>query len=74
MMWWTVARWVAAGLVVIFIIQMIRDDGARSVRNEIERQNNEAAQNADTAKLSFDDCNPPGRLWNFAAGKCERAP
>lgn len=72
-MWWSAAKWVAIGAAVLFFIQMIRDDGAQSVKNEIERQNNEAAQDADTARLGFDDCNPPDRVWNFGAGKCERA-
>lgn len=73
-MWWTVAKWVAVGAAILFILHLIRADGAQSVRNEIERQNNEAAQDADTAKLSFDDCVGPGRMWDFGAGKCRRAP
>lgn len=73
-MWWSIAKWVAIGVAVLFVIQMIRNDGAQSLKNKIERQNNEAAQNADTAKLSFDDCTGPGRVWDFGHGKCRRAP
>lgn len=46
----------------------IREDGAQSVRNSIERQNNEAAGSADAHKLNFDNC--PIGMWDFGAGKC----
>jgi len=71
-MWWPVVKWVALGAAVIFIIHLIRADGAQSVKNSIERQNNEAAQNADFTRLDFDGCVGDDKLWNFGAGKCER--
>ena len=73
-MWWSVAKWVAIGVAVIFVIQMIRNDGAQSVKNSIERQNNEAAQDADIARLGYDDCADAGRVWDFGTGKCRRSP
>ena len=72
-MWWSVAKWVAAGAAILIIYQLIRGDIETSVRNKIERQDNEAAQNADIARLGFDDCVGDDKLWNFGAGKCERA-
>jgi hypothetical protein len=74
MIWWNVAKWAAIGAAILFIVQMIRNDGAQSVKNKIERQNNEAAQNADIARLDFDDCVGNDKLWNFASGRCEWAP
>jgi len=71
-MWWSVAKWVAIGVAILFVVQMIRNDGAQSVTNSIERQNNEAAQNADVARLGYDDCLDAGRVWNFGSGKCRR--
>lgn len=73
-MWWSVAKWVAIGVAILLVVKVIRDDGAQSVTNKIERQNNEASQNADIARLGYDDCIGDDKLWNFAAGKCERAP
>jgi len=73
-MWWSVAKWVAIGAAVIFAVQMIRNDGAQSVKNSIERQNNEAAQDADIARLGYDACIDAGGVWNFGTGKCRRAP
>jgi len=69
-MWWPVAKWVAVGAAVIFIVQMLRDDGAQSLKNKMERQDNEAAHNADTARLDYDGCSDAGLVWDFGAGKC----
>ena len=73
-MWWQVAKWVAVGVAIIFVIQMIRNDGAQSVKNSIERQNNEAAQDADIARLGYDDCVRADGVWDFGSGKCRRSP
>jgi hypothetical protein len=51
----------------------IREDGAQSVKNSIERQNNEAAGQSDTARSSYDRCLDGGGLWNFGAQQCDRA-
>lgn len=48
----------------------IRQDGAQSVRNSIERQNNEAAGQSDTARSNYDRCLDGGRVWDFGAGRC----
>ena len=73
-MWWQVAKWVAIGVAVIFVIQMIRNDGAQSLQNSIERQNNEAAQDADIARLGYDACLDADGVWDFGSGKCRRSP
>ena len=51
----------------------IRENGAQTVRNSIERQNNEAADSADAKRFDYDACSVSGGLWNFGAGKCERS-
>ncbi len=51
----------------------IRQDGAQSFKNSIERQNNEAAGQSDTARSSYDRCLDGGGLWNFGAQQCDRA-
>ncbi len=73
-MWWSVAKWVAIGLAVLLLVKVIRDDGAQSVTNTIERQNNEAAQRSDTARLDYDGCLDADRLWDFGSGECGGAP
>lgn len=49
----------------------IRQDGAQSFKNSIERQNNEAAGQSDTARSNYDRCLDGGGLWNFGAGRCD---
>lgn len=46
----------------------IRQDGAQSFKNTIERQNNEAAGNADDARSEFDRC--PVGMWDYGASRC----
>lgn len=70
MNWLSVAKWVAIGVAILLVVKVIRDDGAQSVKNSIERQNNAAAQKSDTARLGYDDCLDAGRVWNFGAGEC----
>jgi hypothetical protein len=55
---------------VAWVAFQIREDGAQSVKQAIERQNNEAASQADTGRSDFDRCLDGGGLWDFAAGKC----
>lgn len=74
MIWSAVAKYVAIGAAILFIIQMIRTDGAQSLQNKIERQNNDASENAEIARLGYDDCIDAGRVWNFGTGRCERTP
>lgn len=62
---------IAGGL--IWHYAEIRDQGATSVRNSIERQNNDAARKAEDAVLDYDGCRDAGRVWDFGAGRCSRA-
>ncbi|PDT42989.1 hypothetical protein CO656_04940 [Sinorhizobium sp. FG01] len=69
------ARMVAAAAtlaVVAGVLVWIYRQGGDGVRNSVERQNNEAANSADTKRLDYDACSHSGGLWNFGAGKCER--
>jgi len=70
MNWLSVAKWVGIGVAILLVIKVIRDDGAESVKNSIERQNNEAAQKSDTARLDYDGCLDAGRVWAFESGEC----
>ena len=58
---------------LIWLYAEIRNQGATSVRNSIERQNNDAARKADDAVLDYDGCRDAGRMWDFGAGRCGRA-
>ena len=55
---------------LIWLYAEIRDQGAESLRNSIERQNNDAARKADDAALDYDGCRDAGRVWDFRAGRC----
>ncbi len=55
---------------ITWIVLEIREDGARSITNALERQNNAAAHSAGDARSDYDTC--PDGLWNFGAGKCRR--
>lgn len=59
---------VLAGLV--WLVHEIRADGARSIANAIERQNNDAQSRAREKRLDYDSCLDAGGLWNFATGEC----
>ncbi|WP_245269646.1 hypothetical protein M728_000395 [Ensifer sp. WSM1721] len=56
---------------IAWAVLEIREDGAQSIKNAVERQNNEAANRADTKRLDYDSCLAAGGLWNFGAGKCD---
>lgn len=70
--WLSLARWIGIIAAFAFLYWMIFDQGADSVRNAIERQNNEAARNADDRRLNYDQCIDAGRVWDFGAGQCRR--
>lgn len=55
---------------VTWTVLELRADGARSVTNAIERQNNAAAHSAGDARFDYDTC--PDGLWDFGAGECRR--
>ncbi len=54
--------------VVSWAVLELRADGARSVTDAIERQNNAAAHSAGDARSDYGAC--PDGLWDFSAGKC----
>lgn len=71
----TTPKIIAGGLLlagVVGLVLAIRADGARSITNAFERQNNAAAHSAGDARTEYDTC--PDGLWDFGAGKCRRAP
>lgn len=51
-------------------VLQIREDGAQSVKQAIERQNNEAALQSAARRSDFDRCLDGGGLWDFGTGKC----
>ncbi|OCO98934.1 hypothetical protein BC374_25865 [Ensifer sp. LC13] len=53
-----------------WLVHEIRADGARSITNAIERQNNDAESRAREKRLDYDSCLDVGRLWDFASGQC----
>lgn len=53
---------------ITWTILEIREDGARSITNALERQNNAAAHSAGDARSDYDTC--PDGLWDFGASKC----
>lgn len=48
-----------------------RFDGSSSATTNIERQNNDAASDADSDRARFDAC--PVGMWDFSARKCRGA-
>lgn len=64
----------AGGALVIagaaWLVHLIRADGARDFQSGIERQNNDAAIQADGAVLDYDRCHDAGRVFDFRTGKC----
>lgn len=55
---------------ITWAVLEIRADGARSVHQAIERQNNDAANRAQEKRLVYDSCLDAGRMWDFRAEKC----
>ncbi|KSV75456.1 hypothetical protein N183_22120 [Sinorhizobium sp. Sb3] len=55
---------------IVWLVHEIRADGARSIANAIERQNNDAHSRAREKRLDYDSCLDAGGLWNFATGQC----
>ncbi|MDX0849170.1 hypothetical protein GOD74_12190 [Sinorhizobium medicae] len=56
---------------ITWVVVEIREDGARSAKTAIERQNNEAANRAHSNRNDYDSCLAAGGLWNFGAGECD---
>ena len=57
---------------ITWAVLEIRADGAQSVTNAFERQNNAAAHSAGDARSDYDTC--PDGLWDYGASKCRRPP
>ncbi|AEG04227.1 hypothetical protein SinmeB_1306 [Sinorhizobium meliloti BL225C] len=57
---------------ITWVIAEIREDGARSMKDAIERQNNEAASQSDAGRSDYDRCLDGGRVWDFGAGRMSR--
>lgn len=55
---------------IIWAVHEIRADGARSVIQAIERQNDDATNRAQEKRLDYDTCIDAGRLWDFGTEKC----
>lgn len=58
---------------IAWLVQEIREDGARSITNAIERQNNDAQSRAREKRFDYDSCLDSGGLWDFASGQCSGA-
>ncbi|WP_164839317.1 hypothetical protein [Sinorhizobium meliloti] len=58
---------------ITWVIVEIREDGARSIKDAIERQNNDAASQSDADRSDYDRCLDGGRVWDFGARKCRGA-
>lgn len=59
----------ALAVLAVYVAWSLIDLGADRTRNAVERQNNEAARDADDSRLDFDDC--PDGMWDFGAGICD---
>lgn len=66
------APWVAIITAIGLLLYMVRENGKTTALQNIERQNNEAATDANKAALDFDACIDAGGLWNYGSGKCVR--
>lgn len=55
---------------LLTLIHHFREDGADSVRRATEKQNNEAADNADKGSLDYDACRDAGRMFDFRTRRC----
>ncbi|RVN79746.1 hypothetical protein [Sinorhizobium meliloti] len=55
---------------ITWAVVEIREDGARSIKDAIERQNNDAASQSDADRSDYDRCLDGGRVWDFGARKC----
>ena len=67
----------AAALIVIGLAGKIYTSGRRDVLNAVEKQNAKAANDADLAALSLNDCNAARArgcsvFYDFDAGQCRR--
>ncbi len=72
----TTPRLIAAAAIFALVLASdawIWQRAGDDVLNQIERQNNEAAQRADESALDYDACRDANRLWDFRSGRCLRA-
>ena len=58
---------------VLFAIFYFIDAGADRERAKIERENQNAIENADEYTTNLGDCHDAGGVYNFETGKCRGA-
>ncbi|MCM5691610.1 hypothetical protein M8037_23080 [Sinorhizobium meliloti] len=58
---------------ITWVAVEIREDGARSIKDAIERQNNDAASQSDADRSDYGRCLDGDRVWDFGARKCRGA-
>jgi uncharacterized membrane protein YjfL (UPF0719 family) len=70
----SIITWAAIALVVSGAVwggyELIKNRGADEVRDQIERQNNEAGNKGSEARLSRAECVAAGGLYDFRTGHC----
>lgn len=71
-------KWIVIGGTVIAIavfgtmaIKGIREQGALGERVEIQRQNKEAGDAGENARLNLHECHARGLQYDYVTGKCE---
>ena len=62
----------AAVIMVAAIIFLVEQRAADRALEDVERQNNAAGSQSDSARRAFDLCFDGGGVWNYAAGECDR--
>lgn len=63
----------ALGFLALYVIWSLVDFGGDRTRNAIERQNHEAGNAADDARLDRHRCVDAGGVYHFDTGKCAGA-
>lgn len=66
---WAIAAVLAAG-VGLGAYHMIKRWGSQELRQQIERQNNEAGLKAGEARTTYDQCRARGGVYHFDTGIC----
>lgn len=59
-------------LTVVWVAAEIKHAGRMAERERIERENDDAGDNADRARGDYDECIANGGVFNFATRKCRR--
>ncbi|WP_376704668.1 hypothetical protein RQ479_07955 [Mesorhizobium sp. ISC25] len=64
---------VVASGAVFGVYVFIKHKGAEEVRQRIERENRDAIDKGQDARMSFDDCLAAGGVYDFKRQRCSRA-